>query len=62
MASQPISHWQVRFRLIQSWFRLRLDLKRRPIDQIRASWGREGSKEAWLATRLFDLTRNAAAE
>lgn len=62
MASQPISHWQVRFRLIQSWFRLRLASKRRPIDQIRASWGQEGSKEAWLATRLFDLTRDAAAD
>ena len=36
--------------------------KHRPIDQIRTSWGREGSKDPWLSTKLFDLTRNAAAD
>ncbi|MGH8141000.1 MAG: MutS-related protein [Steroidobacteraceae bacterium] len=61
MRSQRISHWQVRFRLLETWFRLILNWKHRPIDQIRASWAREGSKDTWLATKLFDLTRNAAA-
>lgn len=56
------SHWLVRFQLIQTWFRSALSRKNRPIDQIRSSWGREGAKEHWLATRLFDLTRNAAAD
>jgi hypothetical protein len=55
-------HWRIRFQLIQTWFRFRLDWKHRPIDQIRASWGREGSKHPWLSTRLFDLTRNAASD
>lgn len=57
-----MSHWKIRFQLLQTWFRLRLTRKHRPIDQIRASWGREGSKDPWLATKLFDLTRNAAAD
>jgi hypothetical protein len=52
----------IRFRLIQTWFRSRLAGKRRPIDQIRARWGREGSKDPWLSTKLFDLTRSAAAD
>jgi hypothetical protein len=52
----------IRFRLIQTWFRTRLAGKHRPIDQIRASWGREGSKDPWLSTKLFDLTRGAAAD
>jgi hypothetical protein len=54
-------YWRSTFALIQSWFRSRLAGKHRPIDQIRASWGREGSKEPWLSTKLFDLTRNATA-
>ncbi len=62
MPSLPLSHWRIRFRLIQTWFRFRLVWKHRPIDQIRASWGREGSKDLWLSTKLFDLTRNAAAD
>ncbi|HEY6620256.1 MAG TPA: hypothetical protein VIY68_11955 [Steroidobacteraceae bacterium] len=62
MPSQPLSHWRIRFRLIQTWFQFRLAGKHRPIDQIRASWGREGSKDPWLSTKLFDLTRNAAAD
>jgi len=57
-----LSHWRIRFQLIQTWFRFRLDWKHRPIDQIRASWGQEGSKHPWLSTRLFDLTRNAASD
>jgi hypothetical protein len=57
-----LSHWRIRFRLIQTWFRSRLAGKHRPIDQIRASWGREGSKDPWLSTKLFDLTRSAAAD
>jgi hypothetical protein len=55
------SHWQTRFQLIQTWFRFRLAWKYRPMDQIRASWGQAGSKDPWLSTKLFDLTRNAAA-
>src|SRR5258707_833691 len=62
MPSQQLSHWRIRFRLIQTWFRFRLAGKHSPIDQIRASWGREGSKDPWLSTKLFDLTRNAAAD
>jgi hypothetical protein len=54
-------HWRTRFQLVQTWFRFRLDWKRRPIDQIRASWGQEGSKDPWLATKLFDLTRNTVS-
>ncbi len=52
----------VRFQLIKTWFRSRLSGKRRPIDQIRANWGQEGAKDPWLSTKLFDLTRNAAAD
>jgi hypothetical protein len=59
---QLLSHWRSGFPLIQTWFRSRLTGKHRPIDQIRACWGREGSKEPWLSTKLFDLTRNAAAD
>ena len=55
------SHWRLRFQLMQAFWST-LTRKQRPIDQIRAGWGREGAKEPWLATRLFDLTRNAAAE
>jgi hypothetical protein len=62
MPSLLMSHWRIRFQLIQTWFRSRLDGRHRPIDQIRASWGREGSKDPWLSTKLFDLTRNAAAD
>ncbi len=62
MPSQQLSHWRIRFRLIQTWFRFRLAGKHRPIDQIRASWGGEGSKDPWLSTKLFDLTRSAAAD
>jgi MutS domain V len=62
MPSQKLSHLRIRFRLIQTWFRFRLAGKHRPIDQIRASWGREGSKDPWLSTKLFDLTRSAAAD
>src|SRR5882672_7929698 len=54
-------HWRTRFQLVQTWFRFRLDWKRRPIDQIRASWGQEVSKDPWLSTKLFDLTRNTAS-
>jgi MutS domain V len=57
-----LSHWRIRLQLIQTWFRFRLDWKHRPIDQIRASWGQEGSKHPWLSTKLFDLTRNAASD
>lgn len=44
---------------MQAWFRSRLAGKHRPINQIRASWGQEGTKDPWLSTRLFELTRNA---
>jgi hypothetical protein len=54
-------HWRIHFQLIQTWFRSRLAGKHRPIDRIRASWGREGSKDLWLSTKLFDLTRSTAA-
>jgi hypothetical protein len=54
------SHWRSSFPLILTWFRSRLAGKHRPINQIRASWGREGSKDPWLSTKLFDLTRNLA--
>src|ERR1700678_582912 len=59
---QLLSYWRSSFPLIQTWFRSRLTGKHRPIDQSRASWGREGSKDSWLSTKLFDLTRNAAAD
>src|SRR5271154_4119205 len=62
MPSQQLSQWRIRFLLIQSWFGFRRAWKHRPIDQIRASWGREGSKDSWLSTKLFDLTRNAAVD
>ena len=57
-----LSHWRSSFPLIKTWFRSRRAGKHRPIEQIRASWGREGSKDAWLSTKLFDLTRNAAED
>src|ERR1700678_4300620 len=59
---QLLSHWRSSFPLIEIWFRSRLAGKQRPIDQIRARWGRECSKDPWLSTKLFDLTRNAAAD
>jgi hypothetical protein len=62
MPSQSLFHWRIRFQLIQTWFRFRLARKHSPINQIRASWGREGSKDHWLSAKLFDLSRNAAAE
>ena len=62
MPSILMSHWQIRFQLMQTWFQSKLAGKHRPIDQIRASWGREGSKDPWLSTKLFALTRNAAAD
>ena len=58
----PSFHWRTRFQLIQAWFQVRLSGKHRPIDQIRESWGKEGRKEPWLSTKLFDLTRNATTE
>ena len=57
-----LSHWRSSFPLMQTWFRSRLAGKHRAIDEIRASWGLEASKEPWLPTKLFDLTRNAAAD
>jgi hypothetical protein len=59
---RPLSHWRNSFPLIQTWFRSTFTGKRRAIDQIRASWGREGSKDPWFSTKLFDLTRNATAD
>lgn len=56
------AHWGIRFQLIRTWLWSTLTGKHRPIDQIRASWGREGSKEHWLSTRLFDLIRNVATD
>ena len=58
----PLTHWRIRFQLVQSWFRSRLAGKHRPIDRIRANWGQEGSKDTWLSAKLFDLTRDAAAD
>src|ERR1700744_349585 len=49
--------WRTRFQMAQTWFRYRLEWKHRPIDHIRASWAQEGSRDSWLATKLFDLTR-----
>ena len=54
--------WRTRFQLMQTWVRLRLARKHRPIDRVRASWGQEGPKDHWLSTKLFDLTRNTAAD
>jgi hypothetical protein len=62
MSQLVLPHWRICFQLIQTWFRFRLARKHRPIDQIRASWGQEGSKDPWLSTKLFDLTRNTAAD
>lgn len=61
MPLPQLSEWRSSFALIQTWFRSRLAGKR-PIDQIRASWGQEGSKDPWLSTKLFDLTRSTAAD
>jgi hypothetical protein len=58
----PSFYWGVRFQFIQTWFRFGLSWKHSPIDLIRERWGKEGGKEPWLATKLFDLTRNAATE
>jgi hypothetical protein len=57
-----LSHWRSNFPLMDTWFRSMLAGRKRPIDQIRASWGREGSKDHWLSTKLFDLTRNAQVD
>jgi hypothetical protein len=62
MSSLLRFHWQIRFQLVQTWFRLILVRKHRPIDQIRASWGREGAKDPYLVTKLYDLTRSTATE
>jgi hypothetical protein len=56
----PWSDWRIRFDVLRTWCRLRPGLKARPVTQIRASWGREGCKDPWLSTKLFDLTRSAA--
>ncbi len=58
----PSFHWRTRFQMIQIWILSGLPWKHRPIDQIRERWGKEGRKDSWLSTKLFDLTRNAAAE
>ena len=62
MPSPPLPNWRIRFQLIQTWLRSGLAGKHRPIDQIRASWGREGAKDPWLSTKLFDLTRETGAD
>ena len=62
MSFLVLPHWRIRLQLIQTWLLFKLARKNRPIDQIRASWGQEGSKEPWLSTKLFDLTRNAAVD
>jgi MutS domain V len=62
MSLLVLPHWRIRLQLIQTWFRFKLARRNRPIDQIRASWGQEGSKDPWLSTKLFDLTRNAAVD
>jgi len=62
MLAQLISQWQIRLRLLQSWLRFRWTSKHRPIDQIRARWAQEGTKERWLTTKLFDLTRHASTD
>ena len=36
-----------------------LSPRRRWLRDIRAQWGRAGTKDAWLASRYFDLTRGA---
>jgi hypothetical protein len=56
----PSFQWGTRFQLVRTWFQVVLSGKHRPIDQIRERWAKEGRKEPWLSTRLFDLTRNAA--
>ena len=53
--------WRNTFQLIGAWLSSGL-WKHRRIDQIRANWGQEVSKEHWLATRLFDLTRGTAGD
>jgi hypothetical protein len=58
----PPFHWRTRFHMFQTWIRSGLPWKHHPIDQIRERWGKEGGKEPWLSTRLFDLTRDAGTE
>jgi hypothetical protein len=58
----PSLHWRTRFQMIQAWILSGLPWKHRPIDQIRERWGKEGCKEPWLSTKLFDLTKEAATE
>jgi hypothetical protein len=48
--------------MIQTWIQAGFPWKHRPIDRIRERWGKEDRKEPWLATKLFDLTRNTATE
>jgi len=60
MPSLLQSHWLVRYQLLQTWFQFRLGKRSRPLDQIRATWGKQASKDPWLTTLLFDLTRNNA--
>src|SRR4051812_16853780 len=55
----PSFHWRARLQFVQTWLQLKLSGKHRAIDQIRERWGKEGAKESWLSTKLFDLTRNA---
>lgn len=62
MPSQSMSHWTIHFRLLQDWLRFRLTGKHHPLEQIRANWGQHGSKDPWLATKLFDLTRQSAVD
>lgn len=62
MSLLVLPHWRIRLQLIQTWFRYKLARRNRPIDQIRASWAQEGSKDPWLSTKLFDLTRNTAVD
>src|SRR5690242_5176539 len=67
MTSKPILRfplppfWRSSFEFLGSWISAGV-WKLRPIDAIRAKWGREVSKERWLVTRLFDLVTDEGAQ
>jgi hypothetical protein len=46
-----------------SLFMVTASVRNRALNRIREAWGQEGTKDAWLVTSLFDLTRqNDAAD
>jgi DNA mismatch repair ATPase MutS len=61
--SRP-AHLNANFYLRATFEQIRsaLSPRRRWLRDIRAEWGRLGTKDAWLASRYFELTRGAVGE